>query len=790
MKLKPIINVILATCCLSAHAELMEVQFSNTQNEIIRVKPENNANLNPTSGLEFTLSGGLDRKFVVELLDASNSLVDTNSSDVITIDDRMQINDKEFYGKKVKLSYRPLQTSYTARFKLLDLTGAVINVEELKFNVDTTPPAVDGDIKFYKRSHGYGDVSNFDTLEARELTLEGITDSGSGLSSAYFTARLLGTDDEKEVKVVLDDTSGVASWLKPSSSTYKNLFYKNRSDYEIGFKVFDKAGNLTHVKRISSYNGLCGEIKVTNIWNPITKIWDKFTPGMKVYENPYKFRIGVLRSEHISTNTNGKFGYNWSPNATDETYAYRDLTAYIPNTRTYYTQFKDSGYCNSIYQSNAPAVLADDVEEGPKYKGLAYLLEGESSYINSTTVRRNKPYVVDKVKVTVEARSYEQSAVLSGLGSCIITPGDTSCIMDINYERTVGNGYAPYSLYVKSTNGKFSGHFTYLLTYWDMDAPTIENIAYDKEYVSFTVYDSDAVNDWRRSNWLPSVIEALAENKMTGQVTKLSLISKAETNYQNWDLKFGVDSLPEGEYRLDAYVKDTYSNERTVNITNDFSKDSTPPKLTFTVDGKELGDTLRGLENLRVNLDDPNDPRITQVQLVGGPSNDNVFLAWSKIENNNYRLEYPRLYPEIDFTNGYELRVTVDDSYGNSTTYSAKFAYYPANLIEVGKSSTLAVPRMLKLRNDSILGSIRSNVLRTDSGSIATGLQDVYFTLRSDSPYPVSFANEIIKPGETKLVKMDLGDTGKINSSITPLETATGEAYFMIDIPQLRSKFD
>ncbi|MDF4421896.1 Ig-like domain-containing protein [Vibrio parahaemolyticus] len=789
MKLKPLSVLFLCSVCTTAQAELMQLEFTDTKNQARQVAPVQDGFINPKSALTLTISGGLDRKFRVRLLDAMGSEVDRVDTSIISVDDRISAAGKDFYGKRVPLNHKPLQASYTASIDLLDLQGNVVETEEFKFSVDTTPPAVSGSMTFHKHAWGNGDLTKFDYLEQREFRLGGISDAGSGLDKAFFLAKLQGSSDERETPVQLDKETGQASWLKPGSGTYRHLFHKNRSDYTIGFRILDRAGNETRVTRVSGFNGICGAKKVTHVWNPRTSKWDNYTAGMLVYENPYKFRIGVPLSEHVQTN-GGRFGYNWGPSHTDSEYVYRDHTAYVPVTSSYYTQMSDTGYCGSIYQANAAAKLAPGVDEAPKFAGMSYLVQGESNWINSHTLRRNTHYVIDKAELRVHKRGYEQTAEISGHGKCTVPANQTKCVIDINYVRNSGNGYAPYSILVKSTDGRFSGHFGHWLTYWDFDAPEFEGVSYDNEYVTFTVYDSDAVNDWRRGNWLPSVMELRAVNKATGAVIKTPLVHNSEPNYQRWWRKHSLKTLPEGEYRLEAYVKDTYSNERTYVVAESFGRDSTPPTVQLMVDGVELGDTLRGLENLRIRLTDKNPAEITQIQLVGGPTSDDVYLAWTEVGTNEYRPEYPRIFPAPDADVGYELRVSVRDSFGNTATHKASFAYYPANLIEIGRTTTLPVALMLKSRKDEAIGMIKSNVLRTDSGAIATGPQEVYFTLRADSPYSVKFAGAKIRPGETKVVTIDLGESGKIYTPVIPAESVEGEAHFMLDIPQLRSKFD
>ena len=785
-----LVLALLSVLSVSVNAEILQIEFTDTLGKAKTITPQNNEFLNLSTPPVFIVGGGLDRKIRVRLLTSSDSLIEEITTGVIGVSDRLTVSNKDYYGKRIETTKTLLEIAYKAEVDLLDIQGVVISTDTYNFTVDATPPVITGQIKFSIKGMSGGNVNIFDYLEQREFYVDGISDASSGLDSAVFFATLDGSTDEKSLAVNLDPATGIASWLKPTN--YRTLFYQNRSDYNIGFKIIDKAGNEARVSQNSAFNGVCGTRKVTDIWNPSTAKWDKYTAGMTVFENPFKFRVGVPLSEHVTTNGIGRFGYNFGISSQDSQYAYRDLAAYYPPTYRYYTFYTDAGYCGSVHQSNASVKLAPGVDEAPKSNGLSYLVDGEDNWINSTNLRRNKPYTVKRVILKAASRSYKQNASLSGFGACTIPVGQTSCEIVVNHVRSAGTGYVPYGLHLGASDGGFpNSHVGYFYTYWDFNAPEIQNITHNEEQVTFDVYASDAVSDWRRGWWLPATIQLKATNNSTGIINYPPLIESFEPNYQLWSRTHSLKSLPEGDWKLEAYVKDTYGNERTVLVANTFWRDATAPTAQFVVEGVPLGDMLKGLENLRIIIADPNNPEITSVQLVGGPTSDDVYLVWTKVSGNEYKLEYPRIFPAPDSSTGYEIRVSVKDGYANTATHKATFAYLPANLIEVDNTQTLPVPVVLKNKQNQPIGSVKSNVLRTDTGSIATGNQSVYFTLRGDSPFAVSFANETIAAGETKVVLIDLGDIGVIDEAITPSESGIeGVANYMIDIPQLTSRFD
>ncbi|WP_447539973.1 Ig-like domain-containing protein, partial [Neisseria gonorrhoeae] len=76
-------------------------------------------------------------------------------------------------------------------------------------------------------------------------------------------------------------------------------------------------------------------------------------------------------------------------------------------------------------------------------------------------------------------------------------------------------------------------------------------------------------------------------------------------------------------------------------------------------------------------------PRITRLQLTGGPTSDNVELSWSPAGKDIYSPEYPRIFPNFEPSENYALSVTVSDSQSNTKTYTQKFSYLPNNLVQL-----------------------------------------------------------------------------------------------------------
>ena len=253
-----------------ANAELVTFGFTDTASTVKTVVPKTVSYINATTPITYVISGGLDRSLQIIVKDSGGLDVDKITSSIINIHDRMTVNGHDFYGKALTSDKKLTDGHYTVTAQILDMEGRPVQSNSFAIDIDTAAPVISGDIAHKVLAQGGGNVAMFDYLEQRELSLSGISDSNSGLENAYFTAKLAGTDKTLETPVLLDPVMGVASWLRPSVGTYRHLFYKVRSSYDIGFKVVDKAGNIAEKHRTSDFNGMCGEKKIHSIFNPQT----------------------------------------------------------------------------------------------------------------------------------------------------------------------------------------------------------------------------------------------------------------------------------------------------------------------------------------------------------------------------------------------------------------------------------------------------------------------------------------------------------------------------------------
>ncbi|NMV28095.1 hypothetical protein HKB32_02815, partial [Vibrio parahaemolyticus] len=121
----------------------------------------------------------------------------------------------------------------------------------------------------------------------------------------------------------------------------------------------------------------------------------------------------------------------------------------------------------------------------------------------------------------------------------------------------------------------------------------------------------------------------------------------------------------------------------------------------------------------------------------------------------------------------------------NIGTGTASFQYTPENWIKLENLKTLAISKNLLNRQGEPLARVTSSELRTDSGNLATGLQDALVTLRSDAPFGLMVEGVEVSPGQTKSIQLDLGDLGgKLDVPIYPSSNSEGIASFMLEVPE------
>ncbi|MBB1388748.1 DUF4165 domain-containing protein [Shewanella sp. SG44-6] len=756
------------------------------------VKAANTAEyINPNGNVKLVVSAGLDRKLRVEVTNGS-TVVFSSDSAVIDISDRIGFQNKEFYGKKIAI---PLSNDgpYTFKVSLFSVTDQLIDTWQQLVSVDTMAPQKSTDFQYKYNSFATGTIDVFGVHNFREFSVNGISDNenGSGLSHAEFIAEPINKSSPLLSSSATFDPVAMKAQINSFPS---NLFPINQNKYNVGFRIYDKAGNYSEMTRVSSINNSTYPLILSDVWNPMTSLWEPYVSGMKVYENPTKFRLQRLASDFVKYNGTE---YGWTSSGILEgEFVYNEIYVTSPAAYTYWNFLTSGGYYTNYHSTQPKVVLAENVEAGPE--NLSPMLEyigPNGKWSNSSNMTLSKPFTVTKVRGFAKSRGYQQKVVLGGQGSCLIEPGETSCEMDVNIVYSTDRGYIPYSYSVQSSvngnyDGRFSTHMGHFLTYWDFNPSQITDIEVSSSQIIVSVLDQDRVNDWRSSMWVTSGF--YLDVTLNNTTTRLSSNSREQTDYNRYIAKFSLSQLPEGLLDVEAVVIDGYGNEVRKRVLSRYLNDKTKPVINLknTVTGLDLvaGESLIGLESIVIDVQDQSQVHVDSVLLSGGPTSDSVSLATRKISEKSFGLEYPRIFPSLEDNESYSLKVLISDIAQNQSSKSISFIYIPPNLVRLEPLTTLVVNQRLLNTNNEPVSRIVTEPLRTNDGQLATGEQDAQVTLRTDASFPVIVGGATINPGQTVTLKLMVNELGQIDEAVYPaVSGVVGKASFLVDIPQIKS---
>jgi hypothetical protein len=396
------------------------------------------------------------------------------------------------------------------------------------------------------------------------------------------------------------------------------------------------------------------------------------------------------------------------------------------------------------------------------------------------------PITITRLRFNVEARPFVQE--IGGKATCTIPAGQTSCEAPESFVMAPGTmGFNRILYFVRSVSNPILRSEQWIMTRWNnMQVPVIGSMTYDTVNKKLTVLASLEGD----GNWFDSVSlrEFYLTDKNTGKrMTPVGSVASRTSG--NYTLVYDLSKQAEGKYNVVVNVIDFFKNQ-TDKSYGEIALDNTPPTAAFSFDGKPITDStvVYGLENIRIALtDNLTTPRITRLQITGGPTSDNVELTWSPAGTNVYAPEYPRLFPSFEPSENYALSVTVSDSQSNSKTYTQKFSYLPNNLVQLHNLRTLSVSSALKTSANEPLAYLSTNVLRKTNGEIAKGVQSATLTVRKDAAFGIKFNGVQAAPGESAEVNIDMGNGDNLLMPIYPAENGkVGTSEFMIQIDELK----
>lgn len=105
-------------------------------------------------------------------------------------------------------------------------------------------------------------------------------------------------------------------------------------------------------------------------------------------------------------------------------------------------------------------------------------------------------------------------------------------------------------------------------------------------------------------------------------------------------------------------------------------------------------------------------------------------------------------------------------------------------------SQIFAVHTGLKDKQNRSLNIIQTEPLVTDQANLATGKQEISFSLSSSASYPVKVEGVTVDPGQSVTIKKSVDAKGVLSLELVPQSKATGSAPYSINIDNIYSNKD
>lgn len=802
------VSIAALLCPVTALAQIYESTFTDTNNVVVNIRPTAKF-YNPRTPMALTLISGLDRYLTVTVKNKSGEQLFNQKSTLTTINDRITASDgTDFYGKKMTLPALS-DDNYVITVLLTDLKDAQVATYTYNWTIDTHAPAGDpitadastsapvpkpGTV--FKLGVASGDQFDFFSLN--------VSDESSGIAGAIFN--IYNPDGSLFSSTPMKyDSAGKKVYHTYAYHTSEGVGMPSSNldeEFQAEVQIKDNAGNInTLPKQPFRWDNVIGEITLFAVRDPLSNSsvvpgissgYKAYQAGMTVNENPIRF---VYRIPLTNLQPDAEGGLQFINRYETPKQLYRDATyAYIEMKIPYGSVNADMVRMRN-FGSNYGYKPAFSVKLGPTAPVSPAIVRPYIEYRDEAgtwwpladmqNVDSDRlPKIFDRVRYLVSPRPYDQ--IVNGLDTCTVLANQSSCEAVANYNM-LPNTQANYRKLYTVSSADDSGlgtSGTQVVSWNDTQKPTVTNVSLDKStnilsMSAFLPGDSEWLEEKMIVSWWLS--DSKTGNKLTLSGTNTNRVSG------NYTFTFPLSQLAEGSYNLVCNVADKFNNAAAKNY-GPVVIDRTAPTAAITYEGKSIaGDvTVMGLENIRITLQDNlTQPRITRIQLSGGPTSDVVDLSWSSISSNVYGVEYPRVFPSLS-GEGYTLKVTVQDEQNNSRIYTVGFKYMPANLVQLQNLRTLAVNSPLKTSTNAPLAFLRTSVLRKENGQIAKGVQNGTLTVRSDAAFPITMNGVTAAPGQTVNITINLGNGDETLVPIFPGQSGkAGDSSFMVEFPQL-----
>ncbi|EFC4473983.1 DUF4165 domain-containing protein [Escherichia coli] len=790
---------------VQAPAQIYESAFKDTNGIEIHA-PSSRLMLNPASPVTLTLISGLDRFVNVKVTKDTGTVILNTTTTRTGVSDRLTAADgSEFYGKKVTLPALG-EGKFVVQINVLDLNQKPVATYNYNWLIDVTPPAANALTANTGSGSTAGDVWKLG-LEATgqyDFTSSGVSDANGidkGLIYIYRQDGSLYSTTQMQY-----DVSGQKMYHTYSKNSVKGTGIPDSNldeDFTAKVVIFDNAGNSrTLPTQKFRYDNTLGEMTLWAVHDPNTSSsvvpgvsnYPAYKAGMVVNENPIRLVYRIPKSNYRAYSEGGlQFINQYSAPkeiAVDSTYAYVEMTLPYGSINGDMARMANFGQWGGYYPSYS-LVLNPSANQTPAFAGTwVDFLDDKGNWVKwkdfESVASSRLPIKISRLRFNVEARPFAQE--IGGKATCTIPAGKTSCEAPETFDMALGTqGYNRILYFVRSISNPILRSEQWIMTRWNnKQLPVINSISYDETNKQLDVLASLEGD----GNWFDSVSlrEFYLSDKNTG--TRMSPTGVIKSRISgNYTIAYDLSRQSEGKYNVEVNIRDFFQNQ-TNKTFGEIALDNIPPTVAITFDGKPVKDdtVVYGLENLRIALaDNLTTPRITRLQLVGGPTADNVELTWSPAGKDTYMPEYPRLFPNFEPSENYSISVTVADSQSNTKTYTQKFSYLPNNLVQLHNLRTLSVSSPLKTTDGVPLAYLSTNVLRKTNGEIAKGVQNATLTVRKDAAFGIKFNGAQAAPGESVEVQIDMGQGDNLLLPVYPSENGkVGTSEFMIQIDELK----
>lgn len=763
-----------------AHADLLELSFVTPQG-IERVVDPTAQHINPAGTITATLNAGLDRRVRISILSGA-TVVREVTSHLLSVEDRILVGEKKYFAARLEIDALP-EGSYTARAEILASNGESLKSQDFPLVIDRTPPSV-GSFSF---GMNYGNTSwdgapasdglpAISIVEARHITLSGVSDNLSGISESSF-AELIFVDGEKagekggyEKLVHYPAESKVMLGTGNMNSISANFLPRFNAKSRIEFHVMDKAGNVTIKSQLVHNNSVCNPTvpELVAIQDPTyggsymghANMRPVLGAGsVPVNTNPVTAIYRVPRNEYRQLPEGSIYG-GQAVGVTgglvhaDATYAYFSVggTVGMDNKISWPSQ----GFTNystwRCYAFEVPNPSFNSATIPPVLKDIKLRVAANNQLIGTnwfTPLHGTLPYntSLNAFLATVEPRSYPQQVIVYG-GVCEVPPGQSQCWGGLNLPfNTLGrvDWHAEWSS-VRNKNNPAMSAMWYTHTYVASDnAPlTVDGGSFDyfnKEVtVNATKLESGLVHN--RIKIEKGGIKAKGNGK--------EIVLNANTidgNGNKYTLNVPYRSLEHGRYEIVAWVEDHFSNYAERSLAT-IDNDAIPPSVS--INAPTVLDSLDRVE-IYVSDAESGGGDVKEVRIFGGPINENIQLSARPVGGTLFKLEYPVMFPSLIEGEEYTVEVVGVDAQGNEAVATASFMFDPKRITLIngmdGKIMIPAVPHEFRHNDGSRI--IETAPVTLGDGSTLQGSYDVFATVRGDAEVPLLVNGTYVEPGET-----------------------------------------